>query len=295
MAKPFLKWVGGKRQLLPIINENLPSLDEINVYIEPFVGGGAVLFDILSKKKFTKVFISDINPELTLCYQILRDENKSLIKEFSSVIRNWPSDDVERKKQYYEHRDFWNQNLSIVKEGSVAQKIKRAALTMFMNRVCFNGLFRVNSKGEFNVPIGSYKNPSFPSDEELVAVGEALQNVEILTGDYTQVIQYVTKRTFVYFDPPYRPLSSSSSFTSYSKSSFNDSNQTELANFYSEISTKGAKLMLSNSDPKNTDIEDDFFDILYSSFRILRLQASRAINSDPSKRGKISEILVLNY
>ena len=295
MAKPFLKWVGGKRQLLSKINENLPPLEKVDTYIEPCVGGGAVFFDIIKEKKFGRIIISDVNPELTLCYEMLRDENKLVRSEFRTLVESWPSDTESRKKVYYSLRDNWNQNLSVVQSDDIIQKVKRVSMTMFLNRVCFNGLFRLNSKGEFNVPIGSYKNPSFPTDGELVEVGKALDGVIILTGNFSEISNYVSSRSFVYFDPPYRPLSTSSSFTSYSKSEFNDSHQIQLAEFYSELSKKDAKLMLSNSDPKNTDENDDFFDALYSEFKIQRVQASRAINSDPTKRGKISEILVLNY
>ena len=164
-----------------------------------------------------------------------------------------------------------------------------------MNRTCFNGLYRVNSKGKFNVPFGKYVNPKICDEENLIKASEILKNVKILNNDFEKTDEYIDENTFVYFDPPYRPLSNTSSFNSYSKEIFNDEVQERLADFYKRLHKKKAKLMLSNSDPKNTCQDDDFFDDLYSDFNILRVNAKRMINSNASKRGNVTELLILNY
>ena len=295
MAKPFLKWAGGKRQLITTIEGVFPkNIEDFDTYIEPFIGGGALLFHLLEKNQFKNWHISDINPELILCYKRIKDSVKSVNTALNKLISEYPSDDESRATFFYDIRSQWNSNLDIGKM-SKKKRCERVAQTIFLNKTCFNGLFRLNRKGEFNVPTGKYVNPSFPSNEELIAVSEALSNVEIHLGAYDSSIDWIEGETLVYFDPPYRPLSKTSSFVSYSKGDFNDEDQTNLAEFCNTLNERNVKFILSNSDPKNTVLDDDFFDNLYSDFTIQRIHAGRAINSNPKKRGKITELLVRNY
>lgn len=291
-AKPFVKWAGGKRQLLPIINDNLPKElknKELNKYIEPFVGGGAVLFDIISQYKFEQIIINDYNEDLMNLYNHIKNNKDKIINELKNLSDTYLSlNDDDRKNYYYKARELFNSE----KSGTITKSV----LFIFLNRTCFNGLYRVNSSGKFNVPYGSYKNPTILDIDNIVKVSEALSNVTILNGDFSIIEKYVDEKTFVYFDPPYRPLSVTSSFTSYEKNDFNDEEQIRLANFYKYLhNEKHAKLMLSNSDPKNINENDDFFDVLYKDFNIKRVEAKRAINSDRNGRGKITELLITNY
>ena len=296
MARPFLKWAGGKRQLMKEIEARLPSdIEECKSYIEPFVGGGAVLFHLLETRTFEEVHISDINPELILCYRTLKSDAISVIKHLSKMIESYPTEQDQRKESYYAIRQDWNSNVGKIPSLSKTQRAKRTAKTLFLNKTCFNGLFRVNSKGEFNVPIGSYVNPSFPSSEDLLEVQSALQSVTIHEAPFEECENWIDGTSFVYFDPPYRPLSATSHFVSYSKGDFNDEDQKRLAKFFRTLDKTGAKLLLSNSDPKNTNPTDEFFDNLYSKFTIDRVSANRAINSKGLKRGPINELLIRNY
>jgi len=296
MGQPFLKWAGGKRQLLPVIEENLPStIDEIETYVEPFIGGGAVFFSLIGKYNFKKIYISDINQELTLCYTCIQSSVDVVISELLKLIDEYPNSREERKDYFYELREKWNKSVDKIDSMNEVQRCERVAQTLFLNKTCFNGLFRVNKSGKFNVPTGNYKKPSFTTKEVLKEASKCLSKVEINTCSYKDCLKYVDENTFVYFDPPYRPLTNSSSFTSYSKSGFNDTHQQELADFCRELNDKGAKLLLSNSDPKNIDSEDDFFDEMYSGFIINRILANRAINSVGTGRGKITELLIRNY
>ena len=197
----------------------------------------------------------------------------------------------ERKNYFYNIRNEYN-NYELEENE---QNIQKAAQFIYLNRTCFNGLYRVNKNGKFNVPIGSYKNPTICDEENLRQLSQLIQNVQFQYGDYSKSMEYVTENTFVYFDPPYRPLNVTSGFTSYTKEDFNDDNQRELARFYGELNVRNAKLMLSNSNPKNTNKEDTFFDNIYQGFNINQIQASRMINANSNGRGKISEILVTNY
>jgi len=296
MARPFLKWAGGKRQLMKEIEARLPSdIEECKSYIEPFVGGGAVLFHLLETRTFEEVHISDVNPELILCYRTLKSDAESVIKHLSKMIESYPTEQDQRKESYYTIRQDWNSNVGKIPSLSKTQRAKRTAKTLFLNKTCFNGLFRVNSKGEFNVPIGSYVNPSFPSSEDLLEVQSALQSVTIHEAPFEECENWIDGTSFVYFDPPYRPLSATSHFVSYSKGDFNDEDQKRLAKFFRTLDKTGAKLLLSNSDPKNTNPTDEFFDNLYSKFTIDRVSANRAINSKGLKRGPINELLIRNY
>ena len=296
MARPFLKWAGGKRQLMKEIEARLPSdIEECKSYIEPFVGGGAVLFHLLETRTFEEVHISDVNPELILCYRTLKSDAKSVIKHLSKLIESYPSEQDQRKESYYAIRQDWNSNVGKIPSLSKTQRAKRTSKTLFLNKTCFNGLFRVNQSGAFNVPIGSYETPSFPSPQSLLEVQEVLQRVTIHEAPFEECEKWVNESSFVYFDPPYRPLSDTAHFVSYSKSDFNDEDQKRLALFFRILDETGAKLLLSNSDPKNIDKNDDFFDSLYKGYNISRVNASRAINSNPKKRGRITELLICNY
>ena len=296
MAQPFLKWAGGKRQLMKEIELRLPEdLESYDTYIEPFIGGGAVLFHLLKKYDFENVHISDLNPELILCYEILKLDAKSVIKNLDKLIEAYPEEIDDRKEVYYKIRTDWNEDVGNINSLSKSKKIKRVSQMLFLNRTCFNGLFRVNRKGEFNVPIGNYKKPSFPKAENLLEVQKVLENVTIHLSSFENCESWVDKSTFIYFDPPYRPLSDTSHFVSYSKGEFDDENQKQLAHTFRSLDKKNVKLLLSNSDPKNTVMDDEFFDDLYSGFNIQRVSANRAINSNPDRRGVITELLISNY
>ena len=292
-AKPFLKWAGGKAQVLDSIRMKYPAgLGKTVVkYAEPFVGGGAVLFDILSNYQLSNVYISDINRELVLTYKTIRDNISELTTHLKRLEEYYlPADEAARKEQFYENRSRFN---TLKLDHSESPEL--VALFIFLNRTCFNGLYRVNSKGEYNVPQGGYKNPCICDEDNLLAVSKHLQNVKIVCGDYKESRSFIDSNTFVYFDPPYRPLTSSSSFTSYTQDGFGDKEQIELARFIDEVSNRGAFIVASNSDPKNVDEDDNFFDELYSSHKIYRISASRAINSNGNGRGRINELLIASY
>lgn len=290
LAKPFVKWVGGKSQLLDEIREKYPS--QIEKYCEPFVGGGAVLFDVLSKFQPKKVLINDINKELINTYEQIRDNCENLIAQLSEIQNRYKSQSSEENKAYfYEKRERYNE---LKVNGNEAENLEKAALFIFLNKTCFNGLYRVNSKGLFNVPFNNAKNPLLCDEENLRACSKLLLNVEMKVGDYKECEVFIDKKTFVYIDPPYRPLTQTAAFTSYSENGFADKEQIELGNFITEISRKGAVVLASNSDPKNADKNDDFFDKLYADFNIERVSASRMINSNAKKRGSINELLISN-
>ena len=290
-VKPFLKWAGGKGQLIDEIEKFYPFDKKINKYAEPFIGGGAVLFDILNKFELEKIYISDVNKELVNCYIVIKENVHELIKKLKKLEDEFLVRGKEdRKIYYYEKREKFNK----LKLENNNEKINRAALMIFLNRTCFNGLYRVNKKGLFNVPMGDYKNPKICDKENLINISNKLRNVEIIYGDYRKSYDFIDENTFVYFDPPYRPLNQTSSFTSYTEYTFEDKEQIELSEYFKLLNKKGAKLLLSNSDPKNVDINDQFFDDLYKGFDIKRIEASRAINSKGEKRGKVTEVLISN-
>ena len=293
-VKPFLKWAGGKGQLLKEIEQYYPFADEhITKYAEPFVGGGAVLFDILSKYNLKEIYISDINAELINTYRIIRDDVDALIKMLYVMQNNFiPLNTDERKAYYVQNRERFN-NLKVNENESIS--IEKAALMIFLNKTCFNGLFRVNKKGLFNVPMGAYKNPMICDENNLRAVSEKLQKVTIVCGDYRESADFIDENTFVYFDPPYRPITDTASFTAYTENLFNDEEQIKLARFVDDIHKKGAKIVISNSDPKNSNTEDNFFDNIYSAHKIKRVEASRMINCNSEARGKIKELLISNF
>lgn len=291
-VKPFIKWVGGKTQILNEIRSKYPKGlgTTIKKYAEPFVGGGAVLFDILNSFELSEVYISDINRELILTYVSIRDNADILIDLLGRYEEEYISaDEATRKQIYYAKRERFN-----ILKSKHSNEPELAAVFIFLNRTCFNGLYRVNSKGLFNVPQGSYKKPIICDKTNIRAVSKKLQGIQIVCGDYKQSANFIDNHTFSYFDPPYRPLSTTSSFTSYAQDGFDDTAQAELADFIDKISLQGAYVIASNSDPKNINVDDDFFDKLYSSHNINRIYASRMINSNADKRGKICELLICN-
>lgn len=291
--RPFLKWAGGKGQLVPEIKKYYPFEEgKITKYAEPFVGGGAVLFDVLSRYELEAVYISDTNKELINTYRVIRSDVEELIERLSIMQEEYlPKEVEERKKYYIDCRSRYNR---MGEQKLECDAVEKAALMIFLNRTCFNGLYRVNRRGLFNVPIGSYKNPLICDDENLNMVSKHIQNVNIVCGDYQKSRAFIDVKTFVYFDPPYRPLPNTASFTAYTEGGFDDEEQIRLANYVLELNKLGAKVLVSNSDPKNTDDSDDFFERIYSGVSIYRVQANRMINSKAISRGKISELLIAN-
>lgn len=291
LARPFVKWVGGKTQLLDDIKKTLPrDLSRRNemTYVEPFVGGGAVLFWILQEyPNITRAVINDINAELICTYRVIKYDVENLILELSRLQNEYlPLNEVDRKKYFLAQRERFNEENN--------SEVEIAALFIFLNRTCFNGLYRVNSKGKFNVPHGKYSNPRICDEETLRADSAVLQRVEILCGDFAQTGKYAGDNVLYYFDPPYRPLTETSAFTSYAKDGFDDAEQMRLRDFCEQIATRKSLFVASNSDPLNVDNEDVFFDHLYKMFSIKRVSAARMINSKGNGRGAISEIMISN-
>ena len=290
-TKPFVKWAGGKSQLISEIRKKYPK--NIKCYCEPFVGGGAVLFDILANYKPDKVLINDINKELIITYYQLQNNVDNLIKKLFALQNEFISADLEQRKIIYNNnRKLYN---SLKNKSCENNELEIASLFIFLNKTCFNGLYRVNKNGDFNVPMGSYKNPLICDEFNLKKSSSLLKNVKIICGDYSRCIDYINDETFVYIDPPYRPLTQTSSFTSYSAKVFDDKEQIRLADFINIISRKGAIVVASNSDPQNADENDMFFDNLYRNYSIKRIQAKRAINSKSEGRGNVSELLISNF
>ena len=281
IAKPFLKWAGGKTQLINDIERTLPT--EITkdkfTYIEPFVGSGAVLFWMLNNfPKIKKAVINDINEDLINTYKTIASNPKELIsilEILQNEFHNLEGNEENKKLYYYQKRELYN----LRKE----EKSGQAALFIFLNRTCFNGLYRVNSKNMYNVPMGGYKKPTICDKENILAVSNVLQKVEILKGDFEQTLNYADKNSLFYFDPPYKPLSETSSFNSYAKDEFNDNEQIRLKEFCSKLDALGHTWILSNSDVKGKNENDNFFDDLYSDFNIQRVDARRNINANLEK------------
>jgi DNA adenine methylase len=290
VASPFVKWAGGKSQILAAIRARYPAElgGRVCKYAEPFVGGGAVLFDVLNEYALEEVFISDINRELIHAYTTIRDDVEGLVAALFALEAEYlPADDATRKTMYYAGRERFN-----VLKAADDLRTELAALFLFLNRTGFNGLYRVNSRGAYNVPQGRYKNPAICDAENLRAVSNALQGATIVCGDYRLARGFIDERTFAYFDPPYRPLSATANFTSYAKDGFGDEEQIALARFIDAMSERGAWIVASNSDPKNADENDDFFDMLYARHAITRIDAARTINSVGNRRGHVRELLI---
>jgi len=292
MAKPFVKWAGGKGKLIPQLVTMLPPdwyFRKIN-YVEPFVGGGAMLLYVL--KRFPNVqhaVINDINPHLVNAYRVIKERPRELVSVLSQMQNSYlqNSDEEQRKASFLNVRDTFNQgNLTDVQD---------AACLLFLNKTCFNGLYRENSRGKFNVPFGKYVNPLICDEQTIMEDSELLQRVEILNGDYQSTLDCIDDYTFFYFDPPYRPLSTTSNFNSYASGGFDDDEQRRLKAFCDEITSRGCQFMLSNADCSAVNPQDDFFEKLYSDYEIHRVLAARSINSKPDRRGKITELLICNY
>ncbi|AIM15132.1 Type II DNA methyltransferase M1.BstXII [Bacillus sp. X1(2014)] len=328
IAKPFLKWAGGKTQLLSEIEKRLPQ-DELKCYFEPFVGSGAVVLHLAQKlKTLEKIYINDRNPELILVWNVVKYFVDDLIEELKNHQEEY-SDEEKRKSIYNSKRKLFNDGISGLDEVNfydfklnnqqiIKYCIERAGLFIFLNKTCFNGLYRVNKKGQFNVPKGNYKNPKILDEKNLRAVSRILNyqmpefiimppsDYKIIYDEIQKLINngYKANEFLVYFDPPYLPISTSSSFTSYSKFDFTKNDQVELASFFKTLDLMNIHVMLSNSDPTNVNKDDLFFDNLYSDFaekidekgikRVGRVLANRNINSKGTGRGKITEILVTN-
>ncbi len=299
-AKPFFKWAGGKTQLLQEFYSRFPAELQsggLDRYVEPFIGGGAVFFFMMQLYPGRESVICDANEELVLTYQVVQQDVDALI----SILKEYQArydilEESGRKDLYLKIRSDLNDQRKHFNFSSYDKSwVERAAQLLFLNKTCFNGLFRVNSRGEFNVPFGKYRNPGIVNESNLRKASDLLKNTTILHGDFSRCLEFITDHTFVYLDPPYRPLNASSKFTGYSSGGFSDQDQIRLKGFFDAVDSIGAKVMLSNSDPKNEDPADHFFDDLYQQYRIERVLATRMINSDAEKRGAISEILVMNY
>lgn len=295
-AKPFLKWAGGKRQLLEQFKKHFPKdlskEGKIKYFYEPFLGSGAVFFWVSQHCNIKKAYLNELNPEIYLCYVAIKKNVRAVIAQLNAYDAQYKAQtETGKENLYYEVREEYNTTREKINFKKYCPKSapRRAAMTIFLNRTCFNGLYRVNSKGNFNVPFGRYHSPRICDAENLRSVSKLLQNVEISNKDFSAVKSKLKEDSFVYFDPPYKPISETARFTSYSADSFGDKDQERLAKLVRQIDPK-AKIMLSNSAPKS-----DYFEKLYSGFRIEKISATRLINCVAEKRGKVNEILVMNY
>ena len=299
MAKPFVKWVGGKSQLIPEITARLPLYIKDGapyIYVESFSGSAAFAFHLLeSENPPTTVILNDINTDLVNLYKVIKSHPHELLEYLRLLQTEYDELEDKEAKQpyYYTKRKLFNLR--------TANSIEHAGLFIFLNRAGFNGLYRVNSKNEFNVPIGSYKKPNFVFEDTILRASEVLSTVEIYNQNYEDTLTHLEKLNknnlpaFFYIDPPYKPLSESSSFTAYAKNSFDDQDQENLKSFCDVLDQKGYQWLLSNSDTTNLDPKNRFFDELYSNYTINRVKASRSINSKGTKRGQINELLIRNY
>jgi len=267
----FIKWAGGKKQLLKQFKPYFPK--KINRYFEVFIGGGAVLFYIIKTYKPKYIFISDINEELINCYNVIKEDVEELIKLLKEYKKK------HNKEVYYEVR---------AEDPKLLSNTSRAGRFIYLNKTCFNGLYRVNSKGGFNVPIGSYKAPSIVMEKELREISKLLKGVKIKVMSFENIIKIAKKGDFIYFDPPYYPIKKGKSFTTYTKGNFLEKEQEQLKDVFSKLDKKGCNIMLSNSDTK-------FIKDLYEDYNINFVQANRMINCDGNGRGKINEVVVTNY
>ncbi|MDW7641913.1 MAG: DNA methyltransferase [Nitrosarchaeum sp.] len=274
--KPFVKWAGGKRQLIPILNQNLP--ESFGTYFEPFLGGGALLFHILTDKFSQKCSISDLNSDLVLAYTTIRDRIDSLIISLKNHEKNYQKDS---ESYFYS-----------IRESNPRSEIEKTSRLIFLNRTCFNGLYRVNSKGKFNVPLGRYSNPNIVNEENIRAVSQILQSsrISIKCRDFEAVLRDAKKGDLVYFDPPYQPVSATANFTSYTTKNFTYDDLTRLAELCLKLDSRGCKVLLSNSDSK--EVADIF---VKNPWNITRIKANRSINSNSNKRSGHFELLIKNY
>lgn len=300
-ARPFIKWVGGKGQLLNQFEDYYPSdlrNRKLKKYSEPFLGGGAVFFEVMQRFNVESAYVSDVNKDLVLAYWVVQQKPEQLIYFLDKYQKQYDSTPIEERNDLFlSVRAKFNDHRFEVNYKKLSDNwIERAAQLIFLNKTCFNGLFRLNSTGGFNVPFGKYPKPTILDEPNIWAVSKVLQRAEIRIAAYHECYDKVDNQSFVYFDPPYRPLSKTSSFTTYSGSEFGDKDQIQLATFFRKLdSERGAKLMLSNSDPKNENPNDDFFENIFNDYKFYRVSANRAINCNGEKRGAIKEIVITNY
>ncbi len=300
-ARPFLKWAGGKGQLLAQLAACFPvalARGGLRRYVEPFLGGGALFLTVAQRYRIEAAFLSDANPELVLAYRVVQRDVEALIERLAGLERRYLAvEEAARRAEFYAVREAYNHGRAAVDPTRYAAHwVGRAAQMIFLNKTCFNGLYRLNRRGEFNVPFGRYRRPVICAAENLRRVSAQLQRAEIACAPFAACAAHVDAATFVYFDPPYRPLSATARFTAYAAHKFDDEDQIELARFFARLhDTTGAKLMLSNSDPANVDPADDFFTRHYARFCLRRVWANRMINVQADKRGKISELVITNY
>lgn len=284
--EPFLKWAGGKRQLLPELQKALPSPTSFHRYVEPFVGGGAMFFYLSDRGDISEFVLSDINPDLMACYQVVRDRVEDLINKLAEIESKY-YESSDRKQFYQQKRDRFNRTC---RSKGGEPNLERVALLIFLNRVCYNGLYRVNKKGDFNVPFGRYKAPKICMMQTLQEASRSLQKVQLQVGEYREMVSYARTGTFFYLDPPYLPTNKTSNFTSYYNNKFNYSEHEHLAYFCQSIDKAGAYFMLTNADTGDGTIES-----LYEGFKVTRVRARRSINSNKNKRGSVTEVIVTNY
>lgn len=300
-AKPFIKWVGGKGQLLDQFEQFYPKKlkkGSIKNYVEPFLGGGASYFSILEKYEIQNAYLSDLNHDLILTYKVIQKKHSELLDFLEQYQRQYDETIIEKRYDLFlAIRKHFNEHRFEINYKKISDNwIPRAAQFIFLNKTCFNGLFRLNSKGEFNVPFGKYKTAKIYDPENIQAVAYALRNASIVQSTYSECYANVDDKTMVYFDPPYRPLTQTSSFTTYTGAEFTDKQQMELAYFFKKLDKeKNAYLMLSNSDPTGLNPQDTFFERTYKGYNINKVFANRAVNCNGAKRGKISELLITNY
>jgi len=300
-AKPFLKWAGGKGQLLLELEKRLPSKIKeskmIERYFEPFVGGGAFFFHLRENYIIRESYLSDINKELIIGYRVIQKNPHELIYRLLELQNRYYRMDGQRRKEFfYQIRILYNDQIKDFDYINYNNGwIDRACHLIFLNKTCYNGLFRQNKRGLFNVPFGKYRNPKICDEINILEVNKALANTKIICDDFKKSENYIEKGDLVYIDPPYRPISKTSNFTDYSNEGFTDEDHKRLAEFFNEMNKKEAYLILSNSDPKNYNPEDSFFDILYKGYSIENVKANRMINCNPEKRGRINELIISNY
>jgi DNA adenine methylase len=301
LPKPFLKWAGGKTQLINTLVNRLPlNIKESHIidrYIEPFLGGGAFFFYLKRNYSIKESIIVDINPDLIISYKTIQHEPEALIQNLEELQTEFLSKELStRKIMYYKIREQYNKQKANFNYNNFSiEWVKRASFLIFLNKTCYNGLFRHNSRGEFNVPFGDYKKPQICDSDNILKIHKSLQDTIILKGDFSIVKKYCTKNTFVYLDPPYRPINNTSNFKSYSKENFTDDDQIRLSEFFIDASRCGCKILLSNSDPQNENPTDTFFQDLYNGYEIQKVKAIRMINCNGEKRGFVNEIIINNY
>lgn len=309
-ARPFLKWAGGKGQLLPALSGYFPKAladGSISEYYEPFLGGGALFFHVMQSFPLRNAFLMDANEEIVLLYKVVQRDVGALVGRLEQMERDYRKLAPEKRQdRFLKVRAALNRARTGIdfRRYSNEAWVERAAQLLFLNKTCYNGLFRVNREGGFNTPFGRYANPTIADGENLRAASALLARARIRLGDFGDLGALdarpgglIKAGSFIYYDPPYRPISRTSSFTAYSRLAFGDAEQERLARMFRALDRKGVYQMLSNSDPKNSDPSDEFFETAYSRYRdtFWRVPAARSINSVGKGRGRINEIVITNY